>query len=72
MKAASLIGIDKFGPENDENAFIVNKDLENYSITQKDTKELMRKLKDMLTNASDQKHLCLFFYAGHGMIYQSQ
>ena len=53
MKAASLIGIDKFGTTNDEKAFIVNKDLENYNITDQDTKELMKNLTAMLKEASD-------------------
>ena len=38
MKAASLIGIDNFGPSN---AFILNKDLDCYSITHQDTKDFL-------------------------------
>ena len=38
MKAASLIGIENFGPSN---AFILNKDLDCYSITHQDTKDFL-------------------------------
>ena len=68
MRGAGMIGIEKFGPEDDEKAFIMNKDLRTKNVTSEDTKELRRALHSLLFNAPDKKHLGFFFFSCHGMI----
>ena len=45
----------------------MNPDIDNYSVTQADLKKFQKSLTDKLGNATELKHLCLMFFACHGM-----
>ena len=68
FKAARFIGMDNYGIGD---CFIVNKDPENYSITQADLKKLNINLRLMLNNDPETPYFSITFVAGHGMSKES-
>ena len=63
-RIVAFIGADKYG-END--AYILNKDLETYSITNKDINNLFRNLTRQLVKEPDEEQVFFFFFASHGI-----
>ena len=65
FKAAKFIGIDDFGVDD---CFIINKDVETYSVSMKDLIKLDKDLRKKLKEGPEKKYFSIFFIAGHGML----
>ena len=64
IRATGFLKADNFGEDNE---FILNPDIDNYSVTQADLKTFQKSLTGKFRNAAQLKFLCLMFFACHGM-----
>ena len=69
IRIVSFMGADNFG---EKDKYILNKDPKKDNITSNQIKTLFKDLTKMLMAEPDTDHALLFFYAGHGIDFNSQ
>ena len=67
LEGSIFLGSDTYG-DKEEKQFIVNKDLDNYSIRSLDMAKYNTGLSKMFKSSPNKKFFGLFLHAGHGMM----
>ena len=68
IRATGFLGANNFGPNNE---LILNSDIDKNSITMKEANALILKLQKRFKKDATFRHLCFFFFACHGMAFES-
>jgi hypothetical protein len=68
IRATGFLGANNFGNNNE---LILNSDIDTKNITMKEANGLILKLQKRFKKDASFRHLCLLFFASHGMAFES-